>query len=337
MSQVDTHLISIGKSRRTSTTKTHTTMKKHSDARQIRIGTRGSALALAQATEVQNRLSSIYGEEVSFETCIIKTSGDKILDRALAAVGGKGLFTKELEEALLDNSIDIAVHSMKDMPAVLPDGLEISCILPREDVRDAFISPVAKSLQDLPAGSIVGTASIRREAFIRNRRPDLKMMLFRGNVQTRLRKLEEGEAHATLLASAGLRRLGLEDRITQVIPVEEMLPAPAQGAIGIEIRSADQQTREIISAIHDRDTGIAIEAERAFLGQLDGSCRTPIAALARVDGDTMTFKGIILTPDGARFYETDRKGSVKDAAALGTDAARELYDRGGKDVFRDVA
>ncbi len=312
-------------------------MKKHSDARQIRIGTRGSALALAQATEVQNRLASIYGEEVSFETCIIKTSGDKILDKALALVGGKGLFTKELEDALLDGSIDIAVHSMKDVPAFLPDGLEIACILPREDVRDAFISPVAKSLQDLPPGSIVGTASIRREAFIRHRRPDLKMILFRGNVQTRLRKLEEGEAHATLLASAGLRRLGLADRITQVIPVEEMLPAPAQGAIGIEIRSADNETRKLISAIHDRDTGIAIEAERAFLSQLDGSCRTPIAALALVNGETVSFKGIILTPDGARFYETGRKGSVEDAVAIGKDAARELYDRGGKDVFRDVA
>jgi hydroxymethylbilane synthase len=311
-------------------------MKNHSDARQIRIGTRGSALALAQATEVQNRLSAIFGEEVSFETVIIKTSGDKILDRALAAVGGKGLFTKELEEALFDNAIDIAVHSMKDMQAVLPDGLEIGCVLPREDVRDAFISPHFKSLSELPQGAVVGTASIRREAFIRNKRPDVKTVLFRGNVQTRLRKLEEGEAQATLLAAAGLKRLGLGDRITQLIPVGEMLPAPAQGAIGIEIRSSDSATREIISAIHDRDSGIAIEAERAFLSQLDGSCRTPIAGLARVDGEAISFTGIILTPDGARYYETERKGSVADAAALGKDAARELYDRGGKDVFRDA-
>ncbi len=220
-------------------------MKNLTEARQIRIGTRGSALALAQAHEVRDRLTAIYGDKVSFEIVIIKTTGDKILDRALAAVGGKGLFTKELEEQLLDNTIDIAVHSMKDMQAELPNGLEVGCVLPREDVRDAFISPVAKSLADLPSGSIVGTASIRREAFIRNRRPDLKMILFRGNVQTRLRKLEEGEAHATLLASAGLRRLGLADRITQVIPVEDMLPAPAQGAIGIEMRSADHETKEI--------------------------------------------------------------------------------------------
>ncbi len=312
-------------------------MTKLSDARQIRIGTRGSALALAQAHETRDRLAAIYGDKISFEIVIIKTSGDKILDRALAAVGGKGLFTKELEEALLDNSIDIAVHSMKDMPAILPPGLEISCLLPREDVRDAFISNIAKSLDDLPSGSIVGTASIRREAFIKNRRPDLKTALFRGNVQTRLRKLEEGEAHATLLAAAGLRRLGLADRITQLISEEDMLPAPAQGAIGIESRSADTETEELISVIHHRDTGIAIEAERAFLGQLDGSCRTPIAALARVDGDAISFKGAILTPDGARTYTTERKGKVEEAAALGTDAARELYERGGKDVFRDVA
>ena len=199
--------ISAGPWRRACTTEVHTTMKNLPEARQIRIGTRGSALALAQAHEVRDRLSAIYGDKVSFEIVIIKTTGDKILDRALAAVGGKGLFTKELEEALLDNTIDIAVHSMKDMQAVLPRGLEIACVLPREDVRDAFISPVAKSLQELPSGSVVGTASIRRESFIRHKRPDLKVILFRGNVQTRLRKLEAGEADATLLAFAGLKRL----------------------------------------------------------------------------------------------------------------------------------
>ena len=212
-------------------------MNKHSGARAIRIGTRGSALALAQANEVRERLSSVCGSEISFETCIIKTSGDKIQDRALAAAGGKGLFTKELEEALLEGSIDLAVHSMKDMPAVLPEGLEIACILPREDVRDAWISPVAKSLKELPSGSVVGTASVRRGAFILHARPDLKTVLFRGNVETRLRKLADGEAHATLLAAAGLNRLGMADRITRIIPVDEMLPAPAQGAIGIEIRA----------------------------------------------------------------------------------------------------
>lgn len=309
-------------------------MNKHPGASAIRVGTRGSALALAQATEVCKRLTSVYGSEISFETCIIKTSGDKILDRALAAAGGKGLFTKELEEALLDGSIDLAVHSMKDMPAVLPDGLEIACILPREDVRDAFISHIAKSLKELPAGSVVGTASVRREAFIRHSRPDLKTVLFRGNVETRLRKLAEGEAQATLLAAAGLNRLGLSDRITRLIPVDEMLPAPAQGAIGIEIRAADSRTRELIAAIHDRAAGIAIEAERAFLGELDGSCRTPIAALATVSGGRVSMKGMILTPGGARVYETSREGRTDDAGALGRDAAQELLKRGGKDVFR---
>ncbi len=312
-------------------------MKKDPHARQIRIGTRGSALALAQAKEVRERLTEVYGASISFETCIIKTSGDKIQDRALAAAGGKGLFTKELEEALIDESIDLAVHSMKDMPAVLPKGLEIACILPREDVRDAFISHKAQSLSELPEGSIVGTASVRREAFIRHSRPDLKTVLFRGNVETRLRKLAEGEAHATLLAAAGLNRLGMSDRITRLIPVEEMLPAPAQGAIGIEIRAADTKTRELIAAIHDRATGIAIEAERAFLGELDGSCRTPIAALAQANAGTLSFKGVILTPGGERLYRTEREGSESDAAELGKDAAQELLKRGGKDVFRQVA
>jgi hydroxymethylbilane synthase len=313
------------------------TMTRLPRASAIRIGTRGSALALAQTKEVCGRLSSVYGKEISFETCIIKTSGDKIQDRALAAAGGKGLFTKELEEALLDESIDLAVHSMKDMPAILPAGLEIACLLPREDVRDAFISLAARSLHDLPAGAIIGTASVRREAFIRHRRPDLRTVLFRGNVETRLRKLADGEAHATLLAAAGLNRLGLADRVTQLIPVEEMLPAPAQGAIGIEIRSSDSRMRTLLAAIHDTATGIAIEAERAFLGELDGSCRTPIAALARAEGGRLTLKGIILTPDGARVYETSREGSAAAAAALGKDAAQELLERGGKDVFRPLS
>jgi hydroxymethylbilane synthase len=313
------------------------TMTKLPRASAIRIGTRGSVLALAQAKEACDRLTSVYGKEISFKTCIIKTSGDKIQDRALAAAGGKGLFTKELEEALLDESIDLAVHSMKDMPAALPAGLEISCILPREDVRDAFISPVTQSLNNLPKGAIVGTASVRRAAFVRHWRPDLKTVLFRGNVETRLRKLAEGEAHATILAAAGLNRLGLADRITQLMPIEEMLPAPAQGAIGIEIRASDRRMRALVAAIHDTATGIAIDAERAFLGELDGSCRTPIAALARTEGERLTLKGMILTPDGVRVYETSREGNVSRAAALGKDAARELLERGGKDAFRQAS
>jgi len=312
-------------------------MKKLQNARQIRVGTRGSPLALAQTEEVCKRLADVHGSKLTFETCIIKTSGDKIQDRALLAVGGKGLFTKELEEALLDDTIDIAVHSMKDMQAVLPAGLEVGCILPREDVRDAFISLKAKSISDLPQGAVVGTASIRREAFLRHRRPDLKIVLFRGNVESRLRKLGDGEADATLLAVAGLRRLGLTDRITQLIDVEEMLPAPAQGAVGLEVRSNDAQTRDLIAAIHDEKSGQEVAAERAFLCELDGSCRTPIAALARRNGNEIAFRGMILTPDGARTYETERSGAASDAAEMGLDAARELLKRGGKDVFRNVA
>ncbi len=312
-------------------------MTKITKLKTVRIGTRGSPLALAQADEVRGRLHKAHGDGLSIETVVIKTSGDKIQDRALLAVGGKGLFTKELEEALLDQSIDLAVHSMKDMPSILPRGLCISAILPREDVRDALISLKASSLDELPQGAVVGTASIRREAFLRHTRPDLKMVLFRGNVQTRLKKLADGDADATLLAAAGLRRLGMEDRITQLIPVEDMLPAPAQGAIGIEVRDADHAIRDLVAAIHHDLTGIEIDAERAFLCELDGSCRTPIAALARVSGSDVSFRGMILTPDGARVYETSRNGLAADAAAMGLDAARELYRQGGKDVFRHVA
>ncbi len=274
-----------------------------------------------------------HGSRVSCQTCIIKTSGDKIQDRALAAVGGKGLFTKELEEALLEESIDLAVHSMKDMPAFLPKGLEIACILPREDVRDAFISLVASSLGALPPGSIIGTASIRREAFVRHKRPDVKTVLFRGNVETRLKKLADGQAHATILAAAGLKRLGLADRIAQYLPFEDMLPAPAQGAIGVEIRSSDKRMHSLLAAIHDEATGAAIAAERAFLAELDGSCRTPIAALARVEDGTISFQGAILPPDGARIYRIERTGPIDRAPPLGKDAALELLSRGGKDVF----
>jgi hydroxymethylbilane synthase len=278
-----------------------------------------------------------HGSRLRCEIHVIKTSGDKIQDRALLLAGGKGLFTKELEEALLAETIDVAVHSMKDMPSILPRGLGIIALLPREDVRDALITLDGRTLNDLPEGATIGTASIRRESFLRNRRPDLKIVLFRGNVQTRLRKLADGEADATLLAAAGLKRLGLQDRISQTFEVEDMLPAPAQGAIGIEARLADKVTRDLVLAVHDEATGVEIDAERAFLGELDGSCRTPIAALARFDGERVTFRGMLLTPDGARTYETAREGTRLDAARMGLDAARELYRRGGADVFRNVA
>ncbi|MDX2265196.1 MAG: hydroxymethylbilane synthase [Hyphomicrobiales bacterium] len=304
----------------------------------IRIGTRGSRLALAQAYETRDRLTAAHGlapDEI--EIVAIDTSGDRIQDRALAEIGGKGLFTLEIEQALHEGRIDIAVHSMKDMPTVLPDGLEIVCLLPREDVRDAFISHKAKALRELPHGAVVGSASLRRQAQIRRIRPDLKVINYRGNVQTRLRKLAEGEVDATLLACAGLRRLGLEAEITALIPEDDMLPAVAQGAIGIEARSNDTPMREMLAAINDRETEIRLHAERAFLAKLDGSCRTPIAGLATLDGDRIAFRGMILSPDGRDCHETAREGAASDAAAMGIDAAEELLSRAGPDFFSRAA
>ena len=268
----------------------------------LRIGTRGSPLALWQAEEVKRRLHLAHPD---------LDDSDRIRDRALAAAGGKGLFTKEIEESLADGSVDLAVHSMKDMPTVLPDGMEICCLLPREDPRDAFISLVAKSIDDLPAGAVVGTASLRRQSQLLFRRPDLKVVIFRGNVQTRLAKLEAGEAAATFLANAGLTRLGMTDRITALIEPEEMLPAVAQGAIGIEIRSNDEATRARLAPLHDAGTEAAVTAERAMLAALDGSCRTPIAGLAidNPNGDGMWFRAEIVMPDGSRRHTTERTGA----------------------------
>jgi hydroxymethylbilane synthase len=301
----------------------------------IRIGTRGSPLALAQAREVQQRLEAAHGAgRLGFEVRAIKTSGDRIQDRPLSEAGGKGLFTKEIEEALLAGDIDIAVHSMKDMPTVLPDGLTIACLLPREDVRDAFISGTAASLAELPQGAVVGTSSLRRQAQVKRARPDLVVVPMRGNVETRLRKLADGAADATLLACAGLKRLGLEHRITAPVPVDDMLPAIAQGAIGIETRSDDAAAAELIAPINHQATALCITAERAFLARLDGSCRTPIAGLAVLDGGRLAFRGMILTPDGARCHETRREGRPEAAITMAEDAAAELLALGGPDFFR---
>jgi hydroxymethylbilane synthase len=301
----------------------------------IRIGTRGSPLALAQAREVQQRLEAAHGAgRLGFEVRAIKTSGDRIQDRPLSEAGGKGLFTKEIEEALLAGDIDIAVHSMKDMPTALPEGLTIACLLPREDVRDAFISGTAASLAELRQGAVVGTSSLRRQAQVKRARPDLVVVPMRGNVETRLRKLADGAADATLLACAGLKRLGLEHRITVPVPVDEMLPAIAQGAIGIETRSDDAAAAELIAPINHQATALCITAERAFLARLDGSCRTPIAGLAVLDGGRLAFRGMILTPDGARCHETRRKGRPEAAITMAEDAAAELLALGGPDFFR---
>jgi hydroxymethylbilane synthase len=300
----------------------------------LKIGTRGSPLALAQAHETRDRMMAAHAlPEDAFEVVVIKTTGDRVTDRPLGEIGGKGLFTKEIEEALLSGGIDIAVHSMKDMPTVLPDGLIIPCLLPREDVRDAFVSLSHESLAALPSGAVVGTSSLRRRAQLLHRRPDLKVVEFRGNVQTRLRKLADGVAEATFLACAGLQRLGQPELIRAAIGPEEMLPAVAQGAIGIEVRADDSATQALLAPIHDTPTATRLAAERAFLAALDGSCRTPIGGLAEIDGDELWFRGEIVRPDGSELLATDRRGALTDAAAMGADAAQELRAKASAGFF----
>lgn len=306
-----------------------------SPERPLKIGTRGSPLALAQAHETRARLMEAHGlPEVAFRVEVIKTTGDAVQDRPLSEIGGKGLFTKEIEEALLDGRIDLAVHSMKDVATVLPDGLEISTLLPREDVRDVFVSLGRAPLSALREGAVVGSSSLRRRAQLLHRRPDLRMVEFRGNVQTRLGKLRDGVAEATFLAAAGLRRLGHAlDEMGVAVEADEMLPAVAQGAIGIEIRSDDAATREALAPLHCAETATRIGAERAFLAGLDGSCRTPIAGLALLEDGTVWLRGEIVRPDGSERVATERRGPAGDAAALGSDAAEELRRRGGHDFF----
>lgn len=305
-----------------------------SPARPLKIGTRGSPLALAQAHETRDRLAAAFSlPQEAFEITVIKVTGDQILDRALKEIGGKGLFTREIEEALLDGSIDIAVHSMKDMPTIQPDGLTLDCYLPREDVRDAFVSPHVARLMDLPQGAVVGSSSLRRRAQLAHRRPDLHLVEFRGNVQTRMKKLADGVAVATFLAMAGLNRLGLADVARSAIDPEEMLPAVAQGAIGIERRTDDARVAAMLAAIHHRDTGLRLAAERAFLLRLDGSCETPIAGLALLEGESLWLRGEVLRPDGTQVITGERRGLAKDGAAMGTDLAAELLTRAGPGFF----
>jgi hydroxymethylbilane synthase len=303
-------------------------------AQPLRIGTRGSPLALWQAHEVRRCLKAAFDlPEDAFEICVIKVLGDQIQDRALKDIGGKGLFTREIEDALLDGGIDIAVHSMKDMPTLQPDGLILNCYLPREDVRDAFVSPHYAGLADLPMGAVVGSSSLRRRAQLALRRPDLKLVEFRGNVQTRMKKLEDGVAGATFLAMAGLNRLGMAHMARSAISVDEMLPAVAQGAIGVERRMNDSAVEAMLNAIHDTPTGIRLAAERGFLATLDGSCETPIAGLAVIDGGKLHLRGEILRPDGSEAINGERRGVVADAAAMGRDLAQELLGQASADFF----
>lgn len=291
-------------------------------------------MALAQAHEVKDRIIAAHSlPEAAVTIHVIKTTGDRVLDRPLSEIGGKGLFTKEIEEALLANDIDVAVHSMKDMQTVLPDGLVIGAVLPREDPRDAFISLKHKTLAALPQNAIVGTSSLRRKAQVLHVRPDLKVIDFRGNVQTRLRKLEDGLADATFLAVAGLKRLGLRERITSEVPIDQMLPAVAQGVIGLEIRAGDEPIASVVSQLNDAASAHAIAAERAFLARLEGSCRTPIAGHAVISGGVVDFRGQLLSPDGTQCYEVSRKGGVDDARALGLAAADDILSRADSSVL----
>ena len=299
----------------------------------LKIGTRGSPLALAQAHEVAERLAAAHGDLASpgaIETVVIRTTGDRVQDRPLAEIGGKGLFTKEIDEALLSGAIDLAVHSMKDVPTWLPDGISFPCLLPREDPRDALFANGHGRIADLPSGAVVGTAALRRQAQILALRPDLKVVPIRGNVETRLRKLAEGQVHATLLAVAGLRRLAMADRITATLSADEMLPAVAQGAIGIACRSDDSAVRARLQPIHCAETATCVAAERALLTALDGSCRTPIAALATLDGEGgLALDALIARPDGSEVLRARREGGRETAEEMGRDAGTELKSRSG--------
>lgn len=308
------------------------------DVEPLRIGTRGSPLALAQAYETRRRLIASFPEledEGAIEICVMKTQGDMILDKSLMELGGKGLFTKELDTALLNNEVDICVHSMKDVPTWLPDGTVLPCTLPREDTNDAFIykDGSVKSIAELPDNSVIGTASLRRQAQLMARNPTFKCVNFRGNVQTRLRKLDDGVVDATLLAIAGLKRMGMDGCATAVLDWDEMLPAVSQGAIGIQCRSDDDRSLKYIAALNHEETKSCVDCERAFLEALDGNCKTPIAGQARIIDGKIMFKGLIAMPDGSSKYEIEKEGAVEDAYAIGKSAGEELKKQAGEKFF----
>ncbi|MEQ6204863.1 hydroxymethylbilane synthase [Sulfitobacter sp. HNIBRBA2951] len=310
------------------------TLKLPTPAQPLMIGTRGSPLALAQANETRERLAHAFDLPFeAFTIVVIKTTGDKIIDRPLKEIGGKGLFTREIEADMLTGKIDIAVHSMKDMPTLQPEGLVLDTYLPREDVRDAFISPTAKSLAELSAGTVVGTSSLRRRAQLMLKRGDLEVVEFRGNLQTRLKKLDDGVAAATFLAMAGLRRLKMDEVPHTAIETDVMLPAVAQGAIGIERRMDDTNVAAMLEAIHDTPTGQRLAAERSFLLELDGSCETPIAGLAELDGGTLHLRGEVLRPDGSEALNNAISCPIEDGTAAGKEMAQKLLSQAGPDFF----
>ena len=303
----------------------------------VRIGTRGSPLALAQAQETKERLMAAHpelSESGAIEIHVIKTTGDQVQDRPLSEIGGKGLFTKEIEEALLSRVIDLAVHSMKDVPTWLPDGLEIACLLPREDARDALIATSGTSIASLPRNAVVGSASLRRAAQIKALRPDLEVVSLRGNVETRIAKVQRGDAVATLLALAGLKRLGKATAASAVISTDELLPAVAQGAIGIETRKGDDRVNGYLAPLHHAATGDRVAAERACLAVLEGSCRTPIAAYAEISADELHLRALIAQPDGSVIHRHEARGPLADSAALGAETGRRLMEMAGPGFLR---
>jgi hydroxymethylbilane synthase len=308
------------------------------EVKPLRIGTRGSPLALAQAYETRRRLQDAFpelNEDGAIEICVMKTQGDMILDKSLMELGGKGLFTKELDTALLGNEVDICVHSMKDVPTWLPEGTVLPCNLPREDTNDAFIykDDSVKRIEDLPDGSVIGTASLRRQAQLMAKNPTFKCVNFRGNVQTRLRKLDDGVVDATLLAIAGLKRMDMDGCATAVLDWDEMLPAVAQGAIGIQCRSDDERSLKYIEALNHPETKACVDCERAFLEALDGNCKTPIAGQARIVDGKIKFRGLIAMPDGSIKYETESEGAVEDAKEIGFKAGQKLKAEAGEKFF----
>jgi len=303
--------------------------------REIRIATRKSALALWQAEHVKARLEQAHpGLKVSLVPMVSR--GDKLLDAPLAKIGGKGLFVKELETALLENQADIAVHSMKDVPMDFPEGLGLYCICEREDPRDAFVSNTYASLDSLPAGSVVGTSSLRRQAQLLARRPDLKIQFLRGNVNTRLAKLDAGDYDAIILAAAGLIRLGFEDRIRASISPEDSLPAGGQGAVGIECRSVDSEIHALLAPLHHRDTALRVTAERALNKHLNGGCQVPIACYALLEGDQLWLRGLVGQPDGTQLLRAEQRASTADAEQLGVQVAEALLAQGAAAILQAV-
>jgi len=301
----------------------------------VRIGTRGSKLAIAQSKWVKGVLEA-KDPSIKVELVAIKTTGDKVLDSPLSLIGGKGLFVKEIEQALMEDEVDIAVHSMKDVPADLPEGLVLSSFPKREDYRDAFISSQVRKLEDIPSGARIGTSSLRRSTQLLNFRSDLDIVPLRGNVDTRLGKLDSGDLHAIILAAAGLRRLGLSDRITQFIPASLILPAVGQGALGLEVRRDDKETINMLSFMNHKPTEVAVKAERAFLKELGGGCQVPIAAIADIKGEDLFLRGMVGTLDGSKIVADATEGTIKNPEEIGLRLARQLLESGAEKILSDI-